>query len=217
MTSSSSSNDLDGLLASIRACRICREHPVYGKPLSHETRPVLQVSKAARICIASQAPGTRVHKTGRPFDDPSGVRLRNWLGIDESVFYDSSKFAIIPMGFCFPGLRSDGSDYPPRRECAETWRAKLFAHLPNVKLYLIIGEYAQRWHLGQVAARQGVNRTVQQWREVYDADPFVRRFPLPHPSWHNNKWLARNTWFETNLLPALRADVRRVLHSEVIC
>jgi uracil-DNA glycosylase len=115
------------------------------------------------------------------------------------------------MGFCFPGLRCDGSDLPPRRECAEIWRAKLFAHLPNVKLHLIIGGYAQRWHLGREAAQQGVNRTVQGWREIYDADPSLRRFPLPHPSWHNNRWLERNTWFETDLLPVLRADVCRLL------
>jgi len=199
---------LDELTASIRACRICRDEPLYGKPLDHEPRPVLQVSKTARICIASQAPGTRVHASGRPFDDPSGVRLRQWLAIDEAQFYDASKVAIIPMGFCFPGLRADGSDLPPRRECADIWRTKLFARLPNLKLLLVIGSYAQHWHFGRDIARQGVNQTVQRWQEIYDADLSLRRFPLPHPSWHNNRWLSRNPWFETDLLPVLQADVR---------
>ncbi|WP_366926543.1 uracil-DNA glycosylase family protein [Hyphomicrobium sp.] len=207
----SNADALDGLVKLIRACRICHDHPRYGKPLAHEPRPILQISKTARICIVGQAPGTRVHKSGRPFDDRSGARLRQWLGIDETTFYDSSKIAIIGMGFCFPGLRPDGSDLPPRRECAETWRAPLFAHLPNVKLLLLIGGYAQRWHLGQRAARQGVTRTVERWRDVYAEDPSVRRIPLPHPSWHNNKWLQRNTWFDTDLLPVLRANVRRLL------
>lgn len=210
-TRSPDTNTLDGLVRSIRACRICRDNPRYGKPLAHEPRPVLQISKTAPICIAGQAPGTRVNKSGRPFDDPSGIRLRQWLGIDEAAFYDSSKIAIIGMGFCFPGLTPDGNDLPPRRECAEIWRAALFAHLQNVKLLVIVGGYAQRWHLGQKAAQQGVNRTVQQWRDVYDADPSLRKIPLPHPSWHNNSWLDRNTWFDTDLLPVLRADVRRLL------
>ncbi|WP_441710376.1 uracil-DNA glycosylase family protein [Hyphomicrobium sp. 2TAF46] len=210
-TPSSNADALDGLVKSIRACRVCHDNPRYGKPLPHEPRPIVQVSNTARICVVGQAPGTRVYKSGRPFDDPSGVRLRQWLGIDETAFYDSSKIAIIGMGFCFPGLKPDGSDLPPRRECAEIWRAKLFAHLPNVKLYLFIGGYAQRWHLGPKAAREGVNQTVQQWRDVYDAEPSSRRIPLPHPSWHNNKWLERNTWFDTDLLPVLRANVRRLL------
>ncbi|MBY0562345.1 MAG: uracil-DNA glycosylase family protein [Hyphomicrobium sp.] len=210
-TASSDANALDALVRSIRACRVCRDNPRYGQPLAHEPRPILQISKTARICIVGQAPGTRVNKSGRPFDDPSGVRLRQWLGIDETTFYDSSKVAIIGMGFCFPGLRPDGSDLPPRRECAEIWRAALFAQMRNVKLLVIIGGYAQRWHLGQKSAQQGVNQTVQQWRDVYDAGSSIRRIPLPHPSWHNNKWLERNTWFDTDLLPVLRADVRRLL------
>lgn len=204
-------SSVDELLTSIRACRVCRDQPLYGKPLDHEPRPILQVSDMARICIASQAPGTRVQKSGRPFDDPSGVRLRQWLAIEESAFYDSSKVAIIPMGFCFPGLRADGSDLPPRRECAEIWRTKLFAQLPNLKLLLVIGSYAQRWHLGRDATRQGVNQTVQRWREIYEADASLRKFPLPHPSWHNNRWLIRNPWFETDLLPVMRANVRNAL------
>jgi len=133
------------------------------------------------------------------------------LEVDESEFHDSSKFAILPMGFCFPGLRSDGSDLPPRRECAEIWRTRLFARLPNLKLLLVIGGHAQRWHLGPEAARQGVDETVRQWRQVHRANPSLRMFPLPHPSWHNNRWLKRNPWFETDMLPVLRAEMRDVL------
>jgi uracil-DNA glycosylase len=199
------------LEGAIRACRICCEHPRYGKPLAHEPRPVLQISETARICIAAQAPGIRVHASGRPFNDPSGIRLRQWLGISEEEFYDSSRVAIVPMGFCFPGLRDDGSDLPPRRECAETWRTKLFAQLPNVKLLLVIGGYAQKWHLGADAGRQGVNETVRLWRKIYREESAPRMLPLPHPSWHNNNWLKRNLWFETELLPVLRANVREML------
>lgn len=206
----------DELVRSVRACRVCRDRPLYGKPLDHEPRPVLQISRTAHICIAGQAPGTRVQATGRPFDDPSGKRLRQWLGIDEAAFYDARKIAILPMSFCFPGLRADGSDLPPRRECADIWRAKLFAQLPNIKLLLAIGAHAQRWHLGPEATRQGVNQTVRRWREIYDASPpMMRTFPLPHPSWHNNRWLNENSWFENDLLAQLRADIRNLLAREV--
>lgn len=207
----SENEPFEALVCAIRACRVCRDQPRYGPPLGHEPRPVLQVSETARICVASQAPGTRVHESGRPFNDASGVRLRQWLGMDESEFYDSSKVAILPMGFCFPGQRPDGSDLPPRRECAEIWRTKLFSHLPHLKLLLVIGGYAQRWHLGPTVARQGVNETVRLWREIYRADPRLRMFPLPHPSWHNNRWLQHNPWFEAELLPVLRTDIRDVL------
>jgi uracil-DNA glycosylase len=202
---------LKTLLRNVRACRVCRDQPRYGPPLDHEPRPIVQVSESARICIASQAPGNRVHKSGRPFDDPSGVRLRAWLGIDEASFYDPSKVAILPMGFCFPGLAPNGSDLPPRRECAEIWRPGLFSRLPNLKLLLLIGGYAQRWHLGPEVTKQGVNEAVRRWREVYESDPLVRKFPLPHPSWHNNKWLKQNPWFETDLLPVLQAGIRDAL------
>lgn len=202
---------LETLLGRVRACRVCRDQPRYGAPLDHEPRPVVQALDSARICIASQAPGSRVHKSGRPFDDPSGVRLREWLDIDEASFYDPSKVAILPMGFCFPGATLNGGDLPPRRECAELWRPKLFARLPNLKLLLVIGGYAQRWHLGPDVGRCGVNETVKQWRTFYQDDPLLRKFPLPHPSWHNNKWLKQNTWFEADLLPVLRADIRDVL------
>ena len=201
----------DDFVATIRACRLCRDAPRYGAPLAHEPRPVFQVSATARICIAGQAPGTRVHASGRPFDDPSGVRLRQWLGVTDAEFYDASRIAILPMGFCFPGLRPDGSDLPPRRECAPQWRTTLLSRLPALRLLVVIGSYAQRWHLGASLARQGVDQTVRQWRQLYRTDPSLLKFPLPHPSWHNNRWLARNPWFETDVLPTLQAAVRELL------
>ncbi|HEU0229913.1 MAG TPA: uracil-DNA glycosylase family protein [Burkholderiaceae bacterium] len=209
--SHSQNDSFDALVRAIRACRVCRDEPRYGARLDHEPRPIIQVSRTARICIASQAPGIRVHESGRPFDDRSGIRLRQWMAIDESVFYDESRIAILPMGFCFPGNDANGGDLPPRRECAEIWRSKLFAHLPDLKLVLVIGGYAQRWHLGAACARQGVTQTVQAWRELYRANPAPHVFPLPHPSWHNHNWLKRNPWFETDMLPVLREDIRAAL------
>ena len=205
----------DALLTDIRHCRICHDQPRYGKPLPHEPRPVIQVSQTARICIASQAPGTRVNASGVPFSDASGIRLRQWMDIDVADFYDEAKVAIIPMGFCFPGLRADGTDLPPRRECKEIWRESLFAQLPNLKIVLVIGGYAQGWHMGAAAARQGVTRTVQAWRETREATSSLLVYPLPHPSWHNNRWLKVNPWFETELLPVLRADIRQALSGDV--
>jgi uracil-DNA glycosylase len=195
---------LDRLAAEIRACRVCIEAP-RGKPLPHEPRPVLRVSRTARLCIAGQAPGTRVHASGVPFTDPSGVRLRAWMGVTEEEFYDVSKVAIVPMGFCFPGLDGKGGDLPPRRECAPLWHAALFEAMPQVELILLAGQYAQAWHLGP-ARRKSLNETVAAWRE------YLPRFlPLPHPSWRNNAWIARNPWFEAELLPELRARVRRLI------
>ena len=190
---------------------LCRDAPRYGAPLPHEPRPVFQVSNAARLCIAGQAPGVRVHASGRPYTDPSGVRLRQWLGIGEEIFYDPTKVAIVPMGFCFPGLDGKGGDLPPRRECAETWRERLFARLPNLELILLVGRYAQTWHLGATAVAEGLTETVGRWRDVYRSADRPRLMPTPHPSWRNNAWLKRNPWFELELLPALRADVARVV------
>lgn len=198
-------------MSAVRACRICRDQPRYGPPLAHEPRPILQASEEARICIASQAPGIRAHESGRPFDDPSGVRLRQWLELSEEEFYDPSTVAIAPMGFCFPGFNANKGDLPPRRECAETWRESLFSRLPNLKLLLVIGRHAQRWHFGPTVAGMGVNETVQAWRRIYRTDPSLHRFPLPHPSWHNNRWLKHNPWFESELLPALRGEIRDLL------
>ncbi|WP_354042451.1 uracil-DNA glycosylase family protein [Devosia sp. UYZn731] len=199
------------LLASIRACRICRDTPHFGEKLPHEPRPVIQASPQARICIVGQAPGARVHASGRPFTDASGDRLRAWLGIGEADFYDSEKVALIPMGFCFPGNDAKGGDLPPRRECAPAWHDAVFAHLPNIELLLLIGQYAQRRYLDRSDMSGGLTRTVQDWRKIYHRPGPHRTIPLPHPSWRNSGWLKQNTWFEAELLPVLRADIGNLL------
>jgi uracil-DNA glycosylase len=195
---------LDRLVADIRACRICRDEPV-GKPLPHEPRPVLQVSAKARICIIGQAPGTRVHASGRPFTDRSGDRLRDWLGVTSDEFYDTSKFSIVPMGFCFPGLDAKGGDLPPRRECAARWHDPLFALLPGVELTVLVGQYSQRRYLGG-RVRGTLTETVANWRDYAPA-----AIPLPHPSWSNTGWLKKNPWFESDVLPLLRSRVRDLI------
>ena len=192
---------LDDLLAQIRACRICAEA---AKPLPHEPRPVLQAGPGARVLLAGQAPGVRVHASGRPFTDPSGVRLRDWLGVDEATFYDPRRFAILPMGFCFPGLDAKGSDLGPRPECAPAWRARLMAELPRIELVVCLGAHAMRWHMGQVWPGS-VDGAVKNWREGLRLSPPV--LPLPHPSWRNSGWLKRNPWFAVDLLPELRSRV----------
>lgn len=199
----------DRTVAALRACRLCRDAPRHGAPLPQEPRPIVQGSEWARLCIASQAPGTRAHRSGVPFMDPSGVRLRSWLGLGEADFYDASRLAIIPMGACFPGLDSKGGDQPPRRECAHEWRADLFAGLPRLDLILVIGRYAQAWHLGAMAG--GLTETVRRWRTILEQPGHPRVLPLPHPSWRNNGWLKANPWFEAELLPVLRDEVARVM------
>lgn len=201
---------LEQVLAELRACRICRDAPLYPPPLPHQPRPVIQAARGARLCIAGQAPGTRVHASGRPFTDPSGVRLRSWLGIDETVFYDEARVAVIPMGHCFPGQDAKGGDLPPRRECAPHWRERVFAALPEIELVLAIGRYAQNWHLGTKA---GANLTeaVADWRAILAGERYPRVLPLPHPSWRNNTWLKRNAWFEAELVPVLREEVARLV------
>ncbi|KRE17718.1 uracil-DNA glycosylase [Bosea sp. Root381] len=201
---------LDAVLHALRACRICRDAPLYLPPLPHQPRPVIQASATARLCIAGQAPGTRVHASGRPFTDPSGVRLRRWLGIDEAVFYDAAKVAVVPMGHCFPGLDAKGGDLPPRRECAPTWRARVFAAMPSVELVLAIGRYAQAWHLGPQAGAK-LSATVGDWRAILERPGRPRVLPMPHPSWRNNAWLKRNPWFEDELVPVLREEVARLV------
>lgn len=197
--------DLDSLLAEVRACRICAEAK---KPLPHDPRPVLQPGRRARILIAGQAPGVRVHASGRPFTDPSGVRLRQWLGVNEATFYDPRHMAILPMGFCFPGLDAKGSDLPPRPECAPAWRAKLLAEMPGIELVVCLGAHAMRWHMG--AAWPGtVDMAVRNWREGLKLSPAV--IALPHPSWRNSGWLKRNPWFAAELQPELQARVARLL------
>ena len=192
---------LPALLKEVRACRICAKH------LPHGPRPVLRLSSTARICIAGQAPGIRVHNTGIPYNDPSGERLRAWMDVDSDTFYNESRIAIVPMGFCFPGYDAHGGDLPPRPECAAHWHGRLFAAAPKFSLALAIGTYAQRYHLGN-GVKSNVTETVRAWREYG-----TRIIPLPHPSWRNNGWLKKNPWFEKELLPALRARVRRALNA----
>lgn len=200
---------LDKLVAQIRACRVCRDSPT-GKPLTHEPRPVLRVSATARIGVFGQAPGTRVHVSGLPFTDPSGVRLRQWMGVSDEEFYDASRIAVIPMGFCFPGQDSKGGDLPPRRECAPLWRAQLLASLPKLEMVLLVGRYAVDWHLGREASARLAD-TVADWRAIVDRSGVPQLWPLPHPSWRNNAWLKRNSWFDEQLVGELRVRVRALL------
>ena len=188
----------------IRNCRLCAER-FDATATAHAPRPVVWYRPGARILIASQAPGLRVHGTGRPFADASGVRLRDWMGVDEDEFYDKSRIAMVPMAFCFPGYDAKGSDLPPPRLCAATWRADVMAEL-EPRLLLLIGGHAQQWHLGRAATAGGVSATVGRWRAHAP-----RVFPLPHPSWRNTGWLKRNSWFAEELLPVLRARVQEEL------
>ncbi|MDE2181489.1 MAG: uracil-DNA glycosylase family protein [Alphaproteobacteria bacterium] len=190
---------LAALLRDIRACRICEAH------LPHGVRPIIRASAKAKICIVAQAPGIRVHETGLSFNDPSGDRLREWMGIDRDVFYDESRVAILGMGFCFPGYDVHGGDLPPRKECAPAWQDKLFATLPPFKLTLLVGTYSFKWHL-RGRAKGNVTDTVKAWREYR---PQI--IPLPHPSWRNNVWLKKNPWFADELLPYLRRRVKAAL------
>jgi len=201
--------ELEELLADIRACRICVEHPV-GRPLPHVPRPVVRASSTARILIAGQAPGTRVHASGKPFTDPSGDRLRDWMGVGEAEFYDEARVAIVPMGFCFPGLDAKGGDLPPRRECAPAWQKTLLAEMPAVDLVLAVGLYAQQFHLGK-RVRGSLTATVADWRAILDETATPRILPLPHPSWRNSGWIKQNPWFDAELLPTLKTLVREGL------
>lgn len=187
------------LMARIRACRTCEAQLPLGP------RPVLQASPGARLLIVSQAPGRKVHETGIPFNDPSGERLRDWLGIDKATFYDAGKIAIVPMGFCFPGTGT-GGDLPPRPECAPQWHPQLLPRLRQLRLTLAIGQYAQA---GLLPGRRGrtLTDTVQAWRTHLERG----LLPLPHPSPRNRLWLARNPWFEVELLPVLRQRVKDAL------
>ncbi|MBL8578542.1 MAG: uracil-DNA glycosylase family protein [Mesorhizobium sp.] len=211
MKSRGGANGLADLARRVRACRICVERPV-GPPLPHEPRPVLRPSSVARILIASQAPGTKVHLSGMPFTDASGNRLRSWLGVTSDEFYDTDNFAIVPMGFCFPGQDAKGADLPPRRECAPAWRTQLMADMPQIELVLTIGLYAQAWHMGN-ARRASLTETVMNWREVFGSSSQPLVLPLPHPSWRNTGWLKKNPWFEMELLPVLKSEIRRRLRS----
>ena len=208
-------SDIEALRETIAACRICREQPLGGpeKRLPHEPRPVAVISRTAKILIAGQAPGMRVHQSGLPFNDASGDRLRQWLGVDRDSFYDRDKFAIVPMGFCFPGYDAKGHDLPPRRECAPQWRSSVMAFMPQIEIVLAIGQYAQVWHLGE-NRKKTMTETVFHWRDSFLANrDGPRVLPLPHPSWRNTGWLKRNAWFEADILPLLKREVNRLLGS----
>lgn len=195
---------LDTLQAQITKCTLCAERFAATKT-AHQPRPVAWLSSSAPILIAGQAPGARVQISGRPFTDPSGDRLRDWLGVDETAFYDRSKFAILPMAFCFPGYDAKGSDLPPPKICADTWRNTAMQEMPQTKLILLIGAYAQKWHLPSTK-KLSLTARVEAWR---DHAPAI--FSLPHPSWRNTGWIKKHPWFETELLPVLRNRVASLL------
>ncbi|MEM9224711.1 MAG: uracil-DNA glycosylase family protein [Pseudomonadota bacterium] len=193
------------VVSKIRACTVCRDAPA-GPELPHPPRPIFQISKTATVAICSQAPGNRAHVAGKPFYDPSGVRLRDWLNLDEATFYDARRVAIIPMGFCFPGYDKHGGDLPPRKECVATWHDQLFSALPRLRLRLCIGKYSLAYHLPETR-HQSLTDTVKDWRGILERTEPHPVMALPHPSWRNNHWLHKNPWFETELLPVLRARV----------
>ncbi|UTO29237.1 uracil-DNA glycosylase family protein [Bartonella harrusi] len=196
----------------IHSCRVCLYHPFYFPPLPHEPKPVVYLSNTALIAIAGQAPGLRVHETSIPFNDRSGERLRSWLDITKEEFYNRSHFAIVPMGFCFPGYDQNKSDLPPRRECREIWHKEVFQAMPQIKLVLAIGSYAQKWHIAELKHKT-VSATVHDWRNILS----IRQpqgynvMPLPHPSWRNTSWLQKNPWFNDELIVYLRRLIRRFL------
>lgn len=201
--SNKAQDELDEILSQVRDCRICADR--FAKTATkHNPRPVLWMRDTARLLIAGQAPGARVHQSGQPFTDPSGDRLRDWLGLDAERFYDRDKVAIVPMAFCFPGYNAKGADLPPPSVCARTWRKEIISALPKVRFTILVGGYAQKWHLGTAAP---VSEAVADWRRYVDQG----LMPLPHPSWRNTGWLKRNPWFESDVLPVLRAKVKEVL------
>lgn len=191
--------DLDALLAGIAGCRACAH------TFGHEPRPVVMVSEHTRLLICGQAPGRRVHDSGRPFTDPSGDRLRAWLAVDAETFYGDERIGVAAQAFCYPGTNPKGGDYPPPARCAELWRAPLLKALAQVELTLLVGSHAQAWALGD--RYRGMTDTVRNWR---DHLPDV--LPLPHPSWQNTAWLTRHPWFEAEVIPYLRERVRGILN-----
>jgi len=204
------SETLETLLTDIRSCKACCED------LPLEPRPILSVSSSAKLLIVGQAPGIRVHETGIAWNDASGERLRQWMGIDNSLFYDVSQVAILPMGFCYPGKAKSG-DLPPRPLCAKLWRKKLHQHLPEVRLTLLIGQYAQRYYLMDKATNVANEHFVSVTQTVADWQQYLPSFlPLPHPSPRNNIWLRKNPWFEDDVLPVLRRQVAITLGSPMV-
>lgn len=214
---------LPQLQTQINNCTICRDQPLNGIPMAYEPNPVCISSSTAKIAICGQAPGIRVHNSGIPFNDPSGMRLREWLAVSTQEFYDPDRFAIIPMGFCFPGYDKHGSDLPPRRECRLTWHDQLFDLMPQLELIIAIGSYAQNYHLRrnpvysdylqQQPKPLSMTTTVQNWRRYMESNQNIGPavLPLPHPSWRNSGWLKRNPWFENELLPVLRQKIRPLI------
>lgn len=196
------------LQSCIEACRVCVEAPL-GKPLPHQPRPVVRLSATARILVVGQAPGTRVHTSGLPFDDASGDRLRSWMGVSRDEFYDMRRVAFAPMGFCFPGQDANGGP-SPRPECARRWRSELIAGMAQVEFTLLIGRHAQAWHLGDDNGAT-LTQTVMRWREILERPTLPRCLPLPHPSWRNTAWLKANPWFERDVVPELHATMRLLL------
>ena len=192
----------------IAACRLCAGD-FAATATAHVPRPLVRFRPGARLLVAGQAPGARVHASGRPFTDPSGDRLRDWLGLSGDAFYDRARVAIVPMAFCFPGYDEKGADLPPPARCGATWHARVMRVLGTVALTVLVGGHAHRWHLGAAACKGGVTATVARWR---DLGPGV--FPLPHPSWRNTAWLKRNPWFAEELLPVLRRRVAEVMHDD---
>ncbi len=210
-----SGRDLETFAARIRACRLCRD-ALGPERLPHEPRPILRVSTTARLLVASQAPGMRVHLTGLPFNDRSGDRLRAWMNVSREIFYDESRVAIAPMGFCFPGQNPAKADLPPRPECRQTWHDGLFERMPRIELILAIGRYAQDYHFVRLGRplRRGASlaEIVGAWRSQAGTHP--RIIALPHPSWRNNGWIERNPWFEAEVLPMLREAVARAVAAQ---
>lgn len=194
----------------IQSCRLCRDSPT-GVQLPHQPNPVVRLSSTARICIAGQAPGIRVHESSLPFNDPSGDRLRQWMGVGRELFYDESQIAIVPMGFCFPGWDAKGGDLPPRKECQAQWHDRLFSLMPQIELILVIGQYAQRYHMNHLR-KKTLTETVRNSVEIFQNSQKPHLLPLPHPSWRNSGWLKRNPWFEEQVLPVLKREVTRLTY-----
>lgn len=203
-------DDVISLSKEISACRICVDHPLFLPPLPHQPRPVAYLSSTAKVVIAGQAPGLRVHETGTPFNDRSGDRLRQWLGVSREEFYDRNRFAIVPMGFCFPGYSHNKSDLPPRKECKIVWHDRIFNAMPQVELVLAIGGYAQKYHIGGVSSKK-VSEIVMNWKNILSIRQSRGYYvlPLPHPSWRNTAWINKNPWFEEELLPKLKCFINK--------
>lgn len=201
---------MEKLFNEIKNCKICIDTPEK-KELPHAPNPVVVMSNNAKIVICGQAPGNKVNQSGIPFTDPSGDRLREWLGVDEDSFYNSGNFSIVPMGFCFPGLDNKGGDLPPRKECAKKWHGRVFEVMPQLDLYLLVGGYAQKYHLGK-RVQKSVTETVVSWKSYIQNPIDGKRFlPLPHPSWRNTGWIKKHEFFSEELLPFLKNEVKNLL------